>query len=163
MVHAHKAAFAIVGKDQKAPALKSQASIGSVIDYITAAAVKQIGNNEVKYNGDSLLKIVIDVVESSGDGFFNDMKDVKTTNYNIEALFKEDTSEDEMKKLMNSLLNSIYKDAKVADKMLIVGESSLDDLLKQFKLDNEGKVTTISAFVEKLIKDMGGTLDESNK
>ena len=161
MVNAKKAAFAIVGKDGKAPALKSQASIGSIIEYITAAAVKQIGNNGVSYEEIDLLKIVVDVVNTSGDGFFNDMKDVKTT-LAIEKLFKDDTSEEEMKKLMNSLLNSIYKDALIADTMLTVGESSFDDLLKQFGQDNTEKITTISGFIKKLITDMGGTVNESN-
>ena len=161
MVNAKKAAFAIVGEDGKAPALKSQASIGSIIEYITAAAVKQIGNNKVKYEGIDLSDIIVDVVNTSGDGFFNDMKDVKTT-LAIEELFKDGTSEAEMKKLMSSLLNSIYKDALIADKMLTVGESSLDDLLKQFKQDNTEKINTISGFIKKLITDMGGTLDESN-
>lgn len=161
MVNAKKAVFAIVGNDEKAPALKSQASIGSIIEYITAAAVKQIGNNEVKYKEKYLSAIIVDIVNTSGDGFFDDMKDVKT-NYDIEDLFKDGTSKAEMKILMSSLLNSIYKDALIADKMLTVSESSLDDLLKQFGQDNTEKITTISGFIKKLITDMGGTVNESN-
>lgn len=161
MVNAKKAAFAIVGEDGKAPALKSQASIGSIIEYITAAAVKQIGNNAVEYNDIYLSIIIGDVVNTSGDGFFDDMKDVKT-NLDIQKLFEDGTSEAEMKKLMSSLLNSVYKDALIADKMLTVSESSLDDLLKQFKQDNTEKITTISGFIKKLITDMGGTVNESN-
>ena len=155
MVNAKKAAFAIVGKDQKAPALKSQASISSIIDYITAVFAKQIGNSDVSYEEISLLDIVVDVVKTSGDGFFNDMKDVETSyEEKISKLFKDDTAEDEMKKLMKELLTSIKKDADIADKMLTVGESSLDDLLEKFKLDNEGKVSTIGDFIDKLIADM---------
>lgn len=146
MVNAKNAAFAIVGdENEEYPALKSQATNTAILEYITAAIVKQIGNNDVKYEKVSILELIKDVVEVSGENFFDNMKEVKSSENNkvvIEKLFKEGYSA-----VLVSLLDSVGKDALVADKMLNVGKSSINALFDILKLDIKTEQKTISGLI----------------
>lgn len=145
MVNAKNAAFAIVGENEEYPALKSQATNTAILEYITAAIIKQIGNDTVKYEGITLLELIDDVVKSSGAGFFDNMKEVKSDNYEtqITSLFKDGYSD-----VLVSLLDSVEDDALVADKMLYVGDSSINALFDLLKLDIKTEQKNISGLIK---------------
>ena len=146
MVNAKNAAFAIVvDENEEYPVLKSQATNTAILEYITAAIVKQIGNNDVKYENVSILELIRDVVEVSGENFFDNMKEVKSNKYEAEitSLFKDGYSD-----VLVSLLDSVKYDALVADKMLYVGDSSINALFDLLKLDIKTEQKNISGLIE---------------
>ena len=163
MVNARNAAFSVVPNMIPRPAdyviLKNQASLPSIIEYITAATVAQLDNelSHEKYGGITFLDLVIDVVKTSGPGFFNNLETVDASEENIklvEELFGN--SDDEIKSVLQEILENVMSDALIADKMLVVGESSISDLLEAMKIQTpEGEeITTISGFLKKFIGDM---------
>lgn len=173
MINARNAAFSVVSEELNniSPAdyvvLKNQASLGSVIEYITAAAVVQLDNelSNEKYDGITFLDLVIDVVKTSGPGFFNNLETVDASEENIklvEELFGN--SDDEIKSVLKEILEKVKTDALIADKMLVVGGSSITDLLETMKIQTPegGEITTISGFLGKLIDDMDKNQVEDN-
>lgn len=163
MVNARNVAFAVVTetdttkiKASEYANLKNQASLGSVVEYITAAAVVQLDNVLVD-KGTTFLDVAIDVVKTSGPEFFNGLEVLKASEKNVglvEKLFSG--SDSEIKSVMSDVFKNVKTDAITADKMLTVGGSSVGDLLELMKIQSsEGQqITSISAFIDKLIADM---------
>ena len=163
MINARNAAFSIVpdNLDEKTAGdymiLKNQASLPSIIEYITAAFIVQLDTKLSDDNDMTFLDLVIDVVRESGEGFFNNLETVNASEDNIgmvQKLFGD--SDAAIKSVLKNVLENVKNDAKIADKMLVVGESSISALLEAMKIQTpEGEeITTISGFLDKFIGKM---------
>lgn len=156
MVNAKNAKYMVVKEDLEAlknnkdkyAALKDEAPLSAAIEYLAATAVSKL--DDVKYDGVSFLVLIKDVVENSGDGFFNDLSKIKASKENeerIKNLFAG--SDSEIKKVMTDLLKELQVNASTADKMLIIDNFDLSSIIGSGAENN-----TISGYLDKLIKDM---------
>lgn len=155
MVNAKNAKYVVVKENLEAlkknkdkyAALKDDAPLSAVIEYLAATAVSKL--DEVKYDGVSFLVLIKDVVESSGDDFFNDLSKIKASKYEatIQKLFAG--SDSEIKKVMTDLLKELQVNASTADKMLIIDNFDLSSII-----GNGAKNNTISSYLEDMIEKM---------
>ncbi len=179
MVDARNLTFAIVSpkddKQEENPTydsnIKESATTGSVVELINAALFTNLLDPSFKLPVSdsekvSFRDILMDIIDSSPDLFTKGEINSKTYSDSLTKLFNNDPTvkDTEFNKLGRKILTKLIPTAETADNMMKVGGFDIGQLLKSLNISGDaGGDFTITKWLDKLIEQMGGTIEEKDK